>query len=65
MFSLLARGYSASAIQSELYIAPGTVNYHTRNIYSKLSIHSKQELISLVSQSMETPQDSGQDNGDG
>ena len=65
VFSLLARGYSASAIQRELYIAPGTVNYHTRNIYSKLNVHSKQELISLVSQPMETPQDSGQDNGDG
>lgn len=48
VFALLARGYSASAIQSELYIAPGTVNYHTRNIYSKLGVHSKQELISLV-----------------
>ena len=51
VFSLLARGYSASAIQSELYIAPGTVNYHTRNIYSKLNVHSKQELINLVLQS--------------
>ena len=45
---LLARGYSSARIQSELYIAPGTVNYHTRNIYSKLGIHSKQALIDLV-----------------
>lgn len=49
VFALLARGYSAAAIQGELYIAKGTVNYHTRNIYSKLGVHSKQELISMVS----------------
>lgn len=49
VFLLLARGFSGAAIQSELYIAAGTVNYHTRNIYSKLNVHSKQELISLVS----------------
>lgn len=48
VFALLARGYSAAAIQSELYIAAGTVNYHTRNIYSKLNVHSKQELIGMV-----------------
>lgn len=45
---LLARGFSNSRIQQELYIAQGTVNYHTRNIYAKLGIHSKQELIDLV-----------------
>ena len=45
---LLARGYSSARIQSELYIAPGTVNYHARNIYAKLGVHSKQSLIDLV-----------------
>ena len=45
---LLARGYSSARIQSELYIAAGTVNYHTRNIYAKLGVHSKQEVIDLV-----------------
>ena len=35
-------------IQSELYIAPGTMNYHARNIYAKLGVHSKQSLIDLV-----------------
>ncbi|MGI6217496.1 MAG: helix-turn-helix transcriptional regulator [Coriobacteriales bacterium] len=48
VFELLARGYSSAGIQSTLYIAQGTVNYHTRNIYSKLGVHSKQELIDLV-----------------
>lgn len=48
VFILLARGYSAARIQQELYIAAGTVNYHTRNIYAKLGVHSKQEVIELV-----------------
>lgn len=48
VFTLLARGYTAARIQQELYIAAGTVNYHTRNIYTKLGVHSKQEVIELV-----------------
>lgn len=48
VLKLLARGYSSARIQTELYIAPGTVNYHTRNIYTKLEVHSKQEVIDLV-----------------
>lgn len=52
VFALLARGYTAARIQKELYIAAGTVNYHTRNIYAKLGVHSKQEVISLVEDKM-------------
>ncbi|MGI6032444.1 MAG: helix-turn-helix transcriptional regulator [Coriobacteriales bacterium] len=48
VLELLARGYTSAKIQSILYIAPGTVNYHTKNIYAKLGVHSKQEVISLV-----------------
>ncbi|MEE0845371.1 MAG: LuxR C-terminal-related transcriptional regulator [Eggerthellaceae bacterium] len=48
VLGLLARGFSSARIQSELYIAAGTVNYHTRNIYAKLGVHSKQEVIDLV-----------------
>ena len=48
VLKLLAQGYSSARIQAELYIAPGTVNYHTRNIYTKLEVHSKQEVIDLV-----------------
>ena len=50
---LLARGYSSARIQSELYIAAGTVNYHTRNIYAKLGVHSKQEVIDLVAKDLD------------
>lgn len=48
VLELLARGYSAARIQKELYIAAGTVNYHTRNIYAKLGAHSKQEVIDFI-----------------
>lgn len=47
VFALLARGYTSTRIQKELHIAAGTVNYHSRNIYAKLGVHSKQELIAL------------------
>lgn len=48
VLALLARGFSSARIQRELFIAAGTVNYHTRNIYAKLGVHSKQEVIDLV-----------------
>ena len=50
VFVLLAKGYTSPRIQKELYIAAGTVNYHARNIYAKLGVHSKQELIEMVEQ---------------
>ena len=53
VFELLARGYTSPRIQKELYIAAGTVNYHARNIYAKLGVHSKQELILLVESALE------------
>ncbi len=48
VFKLLARGYTSPSIQRQLYIASGTVSYHSHNIYTKLGVHSKQELIDLV-----------------
>ena len=42
---LLVAGESTAQIQDTLCIAPGTFNYHMRNIYSKLGVHSRQELL--------------------
>ena len=53
VLKLLARGNSSQHIQEVLFIAAGTVNYHTRNIYAKLGVHSKQEVIDLVRERME------------
>lgn len=45
---LLVAGESTAQIQDKLCIAPGTFNYHMRNIYSKLGVHSRQELLVSV-----------------
>ena len=45
---LLVAGESTTQIQDTLCIAPGTFNYHMRNIYSKLGVHSRQELLVFI-----------------
>lgn len=44
----IVRGRDRQAIAEKLFISEGTVKVHMRNIYQKLDIHSKQELIKLV-----------------
>ena len=39
------RGYARIAV--ELSIAEGTVNYHTRNVYAKTGVHTREDLIDL------------------
>lgn len=46
--ALLVKGRDKQAIAEKLYISEGTVKVHSRNIYQKMNIHSKQELIDLV-----------------
>lgn len=48
VMELAARGYSAPAVASTLFITESTVKVHMRHIYEKLGIHGKQELIKLV-----------------
>jgi DNA-binding CsgD family transcriptional regulator len=43
----LYKGYSNKKIAAELFISLNTVKYHTRNIYQKLNIGNKNEVISL------------------
>lgn len=42
---LLLEGRSLRYIQEQLYISEGTARTHTKRIYAKLDVHSKQELI--------------------
>lgn len=42
---LLVSGRSGTYIAKELVLSPETVKGHTRHIYQKLNVHSKQELI--------------------
>ncbi len=48
VFGLLARGRSVPYIRDELVISRETAATHTKHIYSKLGVHSRQELIDLV-----------------
>lgn len=48
VFILLAQGRDRAFIQNELFISDATIKTHTQHIYTKLGVHSKQELISLV-----------------
>jgi DNA-binding CsgD family transcriptional regulator len=45
---LLAKGRNSRVIQKELHISYNTAKAHVRHIYTKLGVHSQQELIDLV-----------------
>jgi DNA-binding CsgD family transcriptional regulator len=48
ILTLLAQGRSVPFIQRQLILAPSTIKTHTRHIYDKLGINSKQQLIDMV-----------------
>ena len=48
IFALLARGKTAQQVADSLVISLYTVRAHTRNIYAKLDVHSRNELSALV-----------------
>lgn len=48
VLELLARGNTRASIAEKLCISENTVRVHVKNIYAKLRIHSKQQLIDMV-----------------
>lgn len=44
----LAQGYSASRIAADISVSESTVRFHTKNVYTKCGVHSKQDFIALV-----------------
>lgn len=56
VFSLAARGYDSRAIQARLVISPSTVSTHLQSIYKKLDLHSRQDLIQAVEESLDRSQ---------
>ncbi len=45
---LIAKGHTRKSIGGELHLAEETVKTHVANIYQKLLIHSKQELVDML-----------------
>ena len=52
---LLTRGNTRAGIASRLFVSENTVRTHVKNIYAKLHIHSKQQLIDLVDSERREP----------
>ena len=48
VLGLLARGHSFSAMEEKLCISHNTMKMHARNIYTKMEVHSRQDVISMV-----------------
>jgi DNA-binding CsgD family transcriptional regulator len=48
VFELLAQGRNRPYIRERLHLAEGTVKTHTTHIYSKLEVHSRQEMLDLL-----------------
>lgn len=48
VLELLARGNTRQSIAGKLVVSENTVRTHVKNIYAKLRIHSKQQLIDMV-----------------
>lgn len=52
VFGLIAKGRSTPRIQKELQLSMNTVNTHTRHIFQKLDVHSRQELLDLIDETI-------------
>ena len=48
MFRLLAEGRSLPYVQEKLFISEGTARTHIKHIYTKLDVHSKQEMLDKI-----------------
>lgn len=48
----LSRGYSTKKIADILFISQGTVLSHTKGIYRKIDVHTKQEVIDYIDTKM-------------
>ena len=48
MLTILAEGYSCNYAAEVLYISPSTARTHAHNIYAKLGVNSREQLMSLV-----------------
>lgn len=59
IFVLLAKGRNGAYIQEHYVVSRNTAKTHIRHIYTKLDVHSQQELINLVEEGVAERPDSG------
>ena len=52
----MRRGASNRAIAAELFLSPKTVEFHLRQIYRKLGVHSRTQLVAALAARPETAQ---------
>lgn len=50
---LTCKGHTKKRIADTLGLSEDTIRYHSRNLYSKLGVHSRQELLDLVENASE------------
>ncbi|NTU89994.1 MAG: LuxR family transcriptional regulator, partial [Actinobacteria bacterium] len=48
IMKLVTRGRDVPYIAKQLNISENTVRYHSKNLYYKVNVHNKQDLVSLV-----------------
>ncbi len=53
ILELIARGRDVPYIAKALYISENTVRTHNKSIYRKIGVHNRQELLSVVEQTMQ------------
>lgn len=46
--TLVGKGYNYKQMSESLYVTTYTINYHLKNIYKKLNIHSKSALLAKI-----------------
>ncbi len=46
--ALVEKGLSYKQMSEQLFVTTYTINYHLKNIYKKLNIHSKSELLTKI-----------------
>jgi len=54
---LLNQGYTYKAISETLIVSENTTKYHAKNIYQKMHVNNKMELIKLISPLMQENQE--------
>ncbi len=52
IIDLLVQGYTYKGISEKLVVSENTIKFHSRNIYQKLQINNKMELIKLINQQL-------------